>query len=293
MCKNFQMNLYDDWLNQLSTKLTREGYDVSNMKKSELPYKYFNMLNKKLVQIPRQVLISKELYQSPYYNKYKKVINYLKSLIEKGEDISAYLSKKIDSIDYNDGLLNDWGIHHLHLSTEKESNSKFNKRTGELLFVRFQNTKAYFINIYKHNNWAKKEVIQIVHRNCEEDFRTFRLEGVLSLHSRIEDRNYQKLRNKNINVPIEVEEGVVYMGFGFGITTSGHGQLAMLEERRCKKALKRAEEYINHEMVMKDILGKKIYFYPIFHNEYLSIIDLYTMKKVYCVKYKENNCEEQ
>ena len=83
------------------------------------------------------------------------------------------------------------------------------------------------------------------------------------------------------------------MGFGFGITTSGHGQLAMLEERRCKKALKRAEEYINHEMVMKDILGKKIYFYPIFHNEYLSIIDLYTMKKVYCVKYKENNCEEQ
>ena len=58
-------------------------------------------------------------------------------------------------------------------------------------------------------------------------------------------------------------------------------------------AMQRAEEYINHEMVMKDILGKKIYFYPIFHNEYLSIIDLYTMKKVYCVKYKENNCEEQ
>lgn len=286
MCKNFQMNLYDDWLNQLSTKLTREGYDVCNMDKSELPYKYFNMLNKKLVQIPRQVLISKELYQSQYYNKYKKVINCLKSLIEKGEDISAYLSKKIDAIDYNDGLLNDWGIHHLHLSTEKESNSKFNKRTGELLFVRFQNDKAYFINIYKHNNWAKKEVIQIVHRNWEEDFKSFRLEGVISLHPRIEDEDYQKLRNKNINTLIEVEEGIVYMGFGFGITTSGHGQLAMIEELRCKKALKSAEKYINHEMVMKDKLGKKIYFYPIFHNEYLSIIDLYTIKEVYRVKYK-------
>lgn len=286
MCKNFQMNLYDDWLNQLSTKLTREGYDVCNMDKSELPYKYFNMLNKKLVQIPRQVLISKELYQSQYYNKYKKVINCLKSLIEKGEDISAYLSKKIDAIDYNDGLLNDWGIHHLHLSTEKESNSKFNKRTGELLFVRFQNDKAYFINIYKHNNWAKKEVIQIVHRNWEEDFKSFRLEGVISLHPRIEDRNYQKLRNKNINTLIEVEEGIVYMGFGFGITTSGHGQLAKIEELRCKKALKSAEKYINHEMVMKNKLGKKIYFYPIFYNEYLSIIDLYTIKEVYRVKYK-------
>ena len=281
MCRSFQMNLYNDWLDQLATKLSRANYDISNIDRSELPYKYFNALNKKVTPVPRRVIISKELYKSPYYNKYSKVIIHLKDLIEKGEDISAYLSKRIDDIEYNDGLLNDWGIHHLHLSTKRSNNNNFNKRTGELLFVRFENDKAYFINIYKHNNWAKKEVIKIVHRNWEEDFRSFRLEGVQSLSQQIEDKEHQKLRNKNINTLIQVEEGVVYMGFGFGMATSGHSELAILREMKYKKALKKAEKYINHEMIIKDKFGEKIYFYPMFYNKYLCIVELYTMKEAY------------
>lgn len=68
-----KLNLYNDWLDQLATKLSRANYDISNIDRSELPYKYFNALNKKVTPVPRRVIISKELYKSPnlmFYNKY-------------------------------------------------------------------------------------------------------------------------------------------------------------------------------------------------------------------------------
>lgn len=38
--------------------------------------------------------------------------------IEQGVDLGPYLSKKIADLDYDDDLLNDWGVHHLHLGTK-------------------------------------------------------------------------------------------------------------------------------------------------------------------------------
>lgn len=45
------------------------------------------------------------------------------------------------------------------------------------------------------------------------------------------------------------------MRFDFIIVILCHSKLAMIEEIRCKRALKRTEKYIDHEMIMKDTLG--------------------------------------
>ena len=283
MFRSFKINLYNDWLNQIRGELNKDGYDTYNIDKEELPYKYFNLLNRRVSAVPRRVFISNELYKSYYYNKYKEVITDLKNLIEEGKDISPHLSKKIDNINYNDGLLNDWGIHHLHLS-RKKGRGKFNERTGPLLYVRFEHNRAYFINIYNHKNWCKKEIIEIIHRNWEKDFERFRLKGVESIYPQLDEKDHQALRNSNINTLIQIDNNVVYMGFGLGMSSSGHSQLALLQEQRHRNALKAAENYINHKMIISGNYGKKIYFYPIFHDNYLKIIELYTLKIVYVLR---------
>ena len=55
--------------------------------------------------------------------------------IRKGEDLT-HLSKRITDLDYNDALLNDCGIHHLHLGIDVDD-SGFDTRIGPLLFVHF------------------------------------------------------------------------------------------------------------------------------------------------------------
>jgi hypothetical protein len=47
-------------------------------------------------------------------------------------------------------MLNDWGIHHLHLGTKISKNTGFVERTGPLLFVKFEKNVAYFIGVKRY-----------------------------------------------------------------------------------------------------------------------------------------------
>ena len=65
----------------------------------------------------------------------------------------AHLSRKIVDLDYDDDLLNDWDIYHLHLGTNLHIDG-FVKRTGPMLFVRFNEQNAYFKNVMGHGSWT-------------------------------------------------------------------------------------------------------------------------------------------
>jgi len=59
-------------------------------------------------------------------------------------------------------LLNDWGIHHLHLSTEIDTDGFFVKRDGPLLLVRFRPNDAYLIDIGDHGSWAREGLLRVI-----------------------------------------------------------------------------------------------------------------------------------
>ena len=66
-----------------------------------------------------------------------------------------------------DGLLYDWGIHHLHLG-ETFSAPGYVKRTGPVLFAIFRNDNVYFIDIRDHVGWSDKGLLEIVNENWPE-----------------------------------------------------------------------------------------------------------------------------
>ncbi|NOQ25427.1 MAG: hypothetical protein GQ564_08695 [Bacteroidales bacterium] len=97
-------------------------------------------------------------------NEYKIALDTIIDKVRSGIELNPYQSKQSFNSDYDDGLFNDWGIHHLHLSNKlKNESDYFMERSSKLLFVKFTMTKAYFIDIYSHNEkplWGKKDLIR-------------------------------------------------------------------------------------------------------------------------------------
>jgi len=211
-------NFYDDLIKVLRKKLLSLGFVVKpDEDKRNICLRFFNLKKRMVEPFPRAVLPAKEFSCPPEFND---GLNTLKEKITKGQDITPHLSTGITELDYNDALLNDWGIYHLHLGTVT-NNSGFVNRTNLLLFARFDNKYAYFINVMPHGSWTKQQFIRILHDNWPESIEMYRLKNVIGLERKISDDTYKSLRGANISTLVEIGDGIVYGLIGGGYTTSG------------------------------------------------------------------------
>ncbi|MER2058058.1 MAG: hypothetical protein ABTA16_04495 [Niallia sp.] len=137
-------------------------------------------------------------------------------------NLGPFFSKRIVDLDYDDDLLNDWGIHHLHLGTTLESNG-FVNRTGPVLFARFDEQNTYLINVWSHGNWTNQDMICIIHNNWPESIEDYRLKEVTGLDQSVTDRDIQIARKAHSMLFIEPEPGVIYVPPGMGLTSAGTG----------------------------------------------------------------------
>lgn len=178
-------------------------------------------VRRRLVSLnPRRVLKSKDFSCGL---KYRGALDQIERIIQDGGDLTPYLSRCIKKVDYNDALLNDWGIHHLHLGTTVESDG-FMNRTGPLLYCRFEEDSVYFIAILPHGSWTTQKLLKTVHRNWPESLSQFRARGIKGV--RRTDEEIKELRRKNANYCLEVEPGVAHFPPGGGtvagkVTVSG------------------------------------------------------------------------
>ncbi|WP_186320513.1 hypothetical protein [Fictibacillus phosphorivorans] len=206
----------------------------------QISHQYFN-LHKRLVNpIKRKVMYSKE-FSCP--EDLKKGLRLVTDKIERGEDIRLHLSKEIFNLDYNDYLLNDWGIHHIHLGT-KLNKYGYIERTGPVLFVRFTDQFAYYINVMGHGSWGKQELVRILSRNWPESISQFRLIGISGRNPKIKDSDVVKLREMHVMTFTEGQEGEIYAPFGMGITSSGMSVDAVRTSDYYLNRIKTIEHYI-------------------------------------------------
>ncbi len=218
-----QMDFVKDWQEEILKYIKKEEIQIPNdIRTDSLIIKYFTYLRKKGTGQPYHIHKSKE-FKCPSELKYG--LNQIIYILEYGGDISPYLSKQVDELE-NDGMFNDWGVLHLHLGKEMEKNNKYVKRTGPLLFVYFKENNAYLINIYKHGDWTKKEVLQIMYDNWPELIEPFIMKEVQGLSSPLTEKDHQKLRNSGGCTLIELkddqqENNIVIVPPGWGIATSG------------------------------------------------------------------------
>lgn len=212
-----KINFHRDWARILKHDIGSQGYKVKQGTSDEnISLQYFNLQRRLITPVPREVLFSNN-FTCP--NQLQAGLDSVVEKITKGESIRSNLSKKIVTLEYNDGLLNDWGVYHLHLGTAFD-NEGFVERTGLLLFARFDNAKAYLINVMPHGSWTKKEIITTVHENWPESISQFRM-NLYGQEKEITDNERKILRRSHANAVVVIEEGVIYGPIGGGSTASG------------------------------------------------------------------------
>jgi hypothetical protein len=208
-----------DFIGDWSDFLRRKGLAVCGLSYDELrtlennTMRYLNAHNRRIPNIaPRTVHESRELsipqqYQADFVA--------LKGVITSGGDLRPYLSRDIlkkKRPDRNDGLLNSWGIQHLHFRPEG---------TLYILLCRITDTDVFVIKALAHDNdlWVDTSLLQILHDNWPEEIAAGKCHGLKGEAKPSSER--LALRNQNANFATSMKDGTVYLAPGGGVTTSG------------------------------------------------------------------------
>lgn len=196
---------------------------------------------------PRRTLLSREISANPLYKHNKTQVDNLIRKIVRGEDINnhlsqnikvGYLSKKPIRKALNkrkdlDMMLNDWGIHHVHIPGVSND---------LLLFVIFIPGHAYILDIAPHRLWADTHFVEIAIRNWPNN-RLFQ-EFNLTMPGDIQ-HDIGSLRNAGINVLINVDNKVYTSSKTFGITTAGTSTAINHKVMRLQRLLRWIAESYN------------------------------------------------
>lgn len=187
---------------------------------------FMNLEMKLIDSKPRQVLKSDTLQTKKIPLKYSKALKYIECKINRGNNITYHMSKKVLDPMYNDLLMNNWVIQHFHLSdTKTKKGQKFYDRSEYLLFAMFNENQAFLIDIQKHNEknvFARQKLLEIVDRNWPHILRTHNHPDAEFLNNQYSDADLDVIRKKGYCILTTLVNGKVIINPGIGITTSGH-----------------------------------------------------------------------
>ncbi|MGA9782114.1 MAG: hypothetical protein WBQ52_08155 [Terracidiphilus sp.] len=208
-----------DWVTYLrATGLPACGLKYKGIRSPEENTMCFlNAYNRRIPAAkPRTVHESREL---SIPSEYRQNYDALAALVRAGGDLRAYLSRDVlkrKRPDRNDGLLNSWGIQHLHFRTGG---------TDQLLFCAITESDVFVIQTLPHNAeylWVNTQLIQILHDNWPDMIARAKHTGLRPEVFPAPKR--QSLRGYNANFPITVADGTVYLPLAGGTMASGDSQ---------------------------------------------------------------------
>lgn len=265
-----EIDFYSDWIAHLKTELTAFGYDTTQMQTHEAVAHTFLNLTKRLVRpIPRSVLRAQNFSCPPDL---VVGLTEVERKISAGEDLSPHLSKLLRNPTFNDPLLNDWGIHHVHLGTTLDSDD-FVNRTGPVLFARFDGTNAYLIDVLPHGSWSLQRLVKELHDNWPASINRYRLNGVIGLATTVSDKDVAVLRKGNVNAMVDLGGGIVYAPIGGGYSTSGISTDVVIQSDWCAMRISQMQQAIvqNIGAIEREATAKGIVFPE--HPRFELVID--------------------
>jgi hypothetical protein len=238
---------------------------LADMPVPELVVRFYNWLGRLIHPHSRNIHRSQEFISSGTLKERSEDIEILLTKIANGTDLGPSLSKYIkigyvyDSNMQNknlnrrydlDLLLNDWGIHHLHIS-QKICPDGFVKRDGPLLFAMFTEDDCYVLDIMKHGVWTNQHLVEVAVRNWPDAGLFIALQGVIGTQSSragyqytAEDR--KKLRGAGIATFIEVDRKF-YMPRSGSISSAGNSSGTTMQAQKLLKGLKYVTEGLSND----------------------------------------------
>jgi hypothetical protein len=213
------------------------GYQVPpNMTHKEVFVCYLNLLHRAVKAQPRRVHRATKFSCPPGFEAGLAIVE---GKILRGDSLRAHLSRSLLNSSYQDSMLNDWDVHHLHLGTALEADG-FVSRTAPLLFARFDDENAYLIDIRPHGSWTDFDLLQAVHANWPQTLERFRIRGVhelasVPLNGVAANDQARHLRKGGLNAIMELGPGAFYAAIGGGYATDGTSTIVM---RRCLELMR-------------------------------------------------------
>ena len=200
---------------------------------SELLAIYCNWRMRFIPQRARRVHISKAFQRNPLSTDpiYQPAIVGLIQKIVAGDDLTPHLSRAILRPWQNanpgtgayrsnlDLMLNDWNIHHLHISLTVAPDG-FVSRTPMLVFAAFQREDAFLIDVLPHGAWTTSDIVDtLIDEWPKSAFVHLLPPTIKGLRFAYTDQERADLRKAGIVAPFFERHGRVYM-IGMGGVTS-------------------------------------------------------------------------
>lgn len=170
-------DIFEDYNELVHTHLQSFGFTLFPNDLRESLRIYFNYINRIVepkiwrIKKSKNLTIPLSLQQE---------FDLLEPHMTSGKNLIPFMSRKLKEPLFFDALLNDWGIHHLHLGHEFE-NDGFVKRNKDVLFIKFWQDTAYMIGIGDHNAWSKKALLEEIDENWPELFELFQLKDAIDI----------------------------------------------------------------------------------------------------------------
>ena len=204
------------------------GVEARSIAQKDVLRRFFDAQRRLPSQRPRAVLIA-DTFSCPVGDQVG-----LDSFLEKvckGDDIQPHISTKHAQYNNQDGLLDDWGIHHFHVGIGPHpKKQKFTVRSASLLFALVRDDVLCAIGMYTHGNWTNTEVLETLHRNWPDLISQFRVSGIAA--EPLTDMQRTNIRKYNGNVITQVQDGTVYFSLSGGITPAGTSMQAVMLARQ-------------------------------------------------------------
>ena len=230
------MNFTNDLVSIVHNYFSRESISYRGTGDADdLAARYFEMLIRRIAPVPRRVHFSDELHTSlgnltlttGAEQKAKaleawRAVFRIRYLMESGGDVRPYLSKGSSDATCGDGLLWDYGMHHLHLSSGFER-SGFARRSNYLLFALVADEDVFLVDVRNHRDpedlvWVRQDLLEIVHANWPEITRSRILNGIRG--ATLTDEQKKELRRKNVTSVADLGDYAI-MPLGWGTMADG------------------------------------------------------------------------
>jgi hypothetical protein len=264
-----EMDLFRDLVENVRAKLVAAGYAVPPAyTPRDVLYAWANVRRRIPATRPRRVQRSREFRCPPQHAQGLTVVE---RKLANGESLRPHLSRRVFRLDYNDALLNDWEIQHLHLGTRVKKNGMV-AGTREIVFCILEPDDAYFIQIMDHNSFSEPDLLDIVHANWPQLLQQLPLvvgqqRGLGARHGASE---IQEMRNARVlSIGVVLTDGTVVAPRGGGYSTTGHSIKAMVTARHWTSMTEQWEQLVHGaiEELIKDARQRDIDIPPVIHFE--------------------------
>lgn len=232
---SIEANFAEDLRRHCVEWLTGTGFRLHVEPRTEVDASlaFFKAKQRLIAPKPRNVEWSNKLRVVPFSDQVRRDLDDVAGESQRGENLCRRLSRSIKDLGTKDGLLFDWGVHHLHLGHEVEGDG-FVKRSGPVLLVLVRDETLYFVDVVPHGRdvpppWGDRAILDAIDAEWPETIADWRFDDV-----ELDDEDVvgttpstiMSMRRVGISILYKAASGRIYMSPGGGVTLGGGSGLA-------------------------------------------------------------------